>query len=172
MFAVKQGRKFAPAAAALLLTASLSAAAVNPNELLEPEKAFRITARALDERNAEVEFRIAKGYYMYRNRFSFASESGKPLAEVEIPRGTEKVDEFFGRTETFRDLVRIRVPLSPADAKAGSVNLKVTSQGCADVGVCYAPLEQTVRVDFRTPPRQRGSAGRAFPEAGISGTAK
>ena len=116
------------------------------DELLDPEKAFRISARALDTRSVEVEFRIAEGYYMYRDRFSFATESGERLAEVEIPRGTLKEDQFFGRTETFRRLVRIRVPVSPGDAARGSVKLKVTSQGCADVGVCYVPLEQSVQV--------------------------
>lgn len=116
------------------------------DELLDPEKAFRISARALDERSVEVEFRIADGYYMYRDRFSFATESGQQLADVEIPRGTLKEDQFFGRTETFRRLVRIRVPVSPEDAANGNVNLKVTSQGCADIGVCYTPLEQLVRV--------------------------
>ena len=116
------------------------------DELLDPEKAFRISARALDERSVEVEFSIADGYYMYRDRFSFATESGQQLADVEIPRGTLKEDQFFGRTETFRRLVRIRVPVSPGDAARGSVKLKVTSQGCADVGVCYVPLEQSVRV--------------------------
>jgi thioredoxin:protein disulfide reductase len=40
-------------------------------ELLEPEKAFRISARPLDERSIEVEFRIADGYYMYRRRLSW-----------------------------------------------------------------------------------------------------
>ena len=115
-------------------------------ELLDPEKAFRVSARALDSRHVEVEFRIANGYYMYRDRFSFATEAGRPLAEVEIPRGAPKEDPFFGRTETFRHLVKIRVPVSAEDAARGSVNLKVTSQGCADAGVCYLPLEQTVRV--------------------------
>lgn len=115
-------------------------------ELLDPEKAFRISARALDERNVEVEFKIADGYYMYRDRFRFATESGHTLAEVEIPRGKIKEDEFFGKSETFRDLVKIRVPLSPQDAARGAVVLKVTSQGCSDKGVCYVPLEQTVRV--------------------------
>lgn len=148
MLAVKPSAKFASAVAVLALAVATSATAVAPDELLEPEKAFRITARALDERSAEVEFRIAEGYYMYRNRFALATESGRPLADVEIPRGEEKEDEFFGKTETFRDLVRIRVPLAPGDLKAGGVNLKVTSQGCADVGVCYTPLEQVVRVSL------------------------
>jgi thiol:disulfide interchange protein DsbD len=151
-------------AAALLgfaALAALPALAQNPGELLDPDKAFRISARALDERHAEVEFKIARGYYMYRNRFSFATDSGKPLADVEIPRGKEKEDPFFGKTETFRDLVRIRVPLALRDVKAGAVNLKVTSQGCADVGVCYAPLEQSVRVDLAKP------AGAASPARAI-----
>lgn len=138
-------------AAALLGFAAVAApqaSALNPDQLLAPEKAFRISARVLDRRSVEVEFRIAQGYYMYRNRFSFATESGRLLAEVEIPRGEEKVDAFFGRSETFRDLVRIRVPLAPEDLKAGGVRLKVTSQGCADVGVCYAPIEQLVGVSL------------------------
>jgi len=128
------------------LPASAQLVPAPKTELLDPEKAFRISARALDERNVEVEFKIADGYYMYRDRFTFATESGKRLADVEIPRGTPKEDQFFGKTETFRHLVRIRVPVTPQDTAKGSVNLKVTSQGCADIGVCYVPLEQTVRV--------------------------
>ena len=115
-------------------------------DLLEPEKAFRISARALDERNVEVEFRIARGYYMYRHRFAFATESGKPIEDAQIPRGEMKEDQFFGKQETFRDLVRIRVPIPAQEAAKGLVSLKVASQGCADKGVCYVPLEQTVRV--------------------------
>jgi len=136
--------------ASTLALAALPAAAqlFGEPELLEPEKAFRLSARALDERNVEVEFKIADGYYMYRDRFSFATESGKPLAEVEIPRGKLKEDQFFGKTETFREAVRIRVPVSPEDAAKGNVNLKVTSQGCSDKGVCYVPLEQIVRVSL------------------------
>lgn len=136
------------------------AVAVDPDELLVPEKAFRISARALDDRTAEIEFKIAKGYYMYRHRFSFATESGKPLADVEIPRGEVKVDEFFGKTETHRNLVRMRVPLQPEEAKSRVVKLKVTSQGCADVGVCYAPLEQTVRVNLPGTASRAPAAGR------------
>lgn len=114
-------------------------------ELLEPEKAFRISTRALDERNVEVHFQIADGYYMYRDRFRFETARGQLLADVEFPKGKIKEDPFFGKTETYRREVRIRVPVSAQDAARGTVRLKVTSQGCADVGVCYVPLEQSVR---------------------------
>ena len=60
---------------ALLLAAALALGAgpamaqlFGGQELLDPDKAFRISARALDARNVEVTFQIADGYYMYRDR--------------------------------------------------------------------------------------------------------
>lgn len=131
---------------ALAAAAAPPAVALDPGELLEPEKAFRISARALDVRNVEIEFRIADGYYMYRDRFVFATESGKRLADVEMPRGKVKEDQFFGKAETFRGSLRVKLRLSPGDVAKGRVKLKVTSQGCADSGVCYVPLDQFVTV--------------------------
>jgi thioredoxin:protein disulfide reductase len=115
-------------------------------ELLEPETAFRISTRALDERHAEVRFEIADGYYMYRDRFRFETAAGKVLADVQLPKGKVKDDPFFGKTETYRREVRVRVPLTQDQIANRRVTLKVTSQGCADVGVCYMPLEQFVEI--------------------------
>lgn len=123
-------------AIALLGTAACAEASLFGSDgLLEPEKAFR----------------IAEGYYMYRDRFSFATESGRRLADVEIPRGKLKKDQFFGTTETFRHLVRMRVPISAGDAAKGTVTLRVISQGCSDRGVCYVPLEQSISVKLPKP---------------------
>lgn len=47
-------------------TGAVSAAGTD--DLLEPEKAFRISTRALDATTIEVSFAIAEGYYMYRER--------------------------------------------------------------------------------------------------------
>ena len=77
-------------------------AALSQDDLLEPEKAFQISTRALDERNVDVRFRIADGYYMYRDRFKFETADGKVLADVELPPGKLKKDEFFGETQTYR----------------------------------------------------------------------
>jgi thioredoxin:protein disulfide reductase len=134
------------AAALALIAAPAAAQLFGDAELLEPDKAFRISARALDARNVEVTFQIAEGYYMYRERFKFASAEGKPLTGVEIPHGKVKEDQFFGKQETFRDFVRIRVPVSTADAAKGSITLNVISQGCADKGICYIPQTQQVKV--------------------------
>ena len=144
-------RAFLLAVILALVSAPATAQLFGNPELLEPEKAFRISARALDARNVEVTFQIADGYYMYRDRFSFATEGGQPLKGVEIPRGKVKEDQFFGKQETFRDFVRIRVPLSAVDAAKGSVTLTVTSQGCSDKGICYIPQLQRVKVPLPKP---------------------
>jgi len=108
------------------------------DNLLEPEKAFRFSARALDGA-IEVNFAIADGYYMYRDKFAFAAEgnSAVRLGAPELPRGARHKDEFFGEVETYRKEVRIRIPAQGE----GRFDLKVVSQGCADVGVCYVPME-------------------------------
>jgi len=129
-----------------LAAAAVPAHAVSPDELLEPEQAFRISTQPLDERNVQVSFEIAEGYYMYRDRFKFETGLGRVLADVELPPGERKRDPFFGETETYRRQVTMRVPLSGEDAARGRVKLKVTSQGCSDQGVCYTPLEQLVEV--------------------------
>ena len=112
-------------------------------ELLEPEKAFAMSARSLDARTVEVSFAIAEGYYMYRERFKFALEDGAPakLGAPQLPKGERKKDEFFGDVETYRKEVRVRIPVEGASTQAQSLKLLVTSQGCADVGVCYVPME-------------------------------
>ena len=107
-------------------------------ELLEPEKAFSFSARALGEDAVEVSFAIADGYYMYRERFKFEARNAR-LGPVELPRGLRKKDEFFGDTEVYRNAVHIRVPV--AAGGADPLQLVVTSQGCADIGVCYVPME-------------------------------
>ena len=110
------------------------------DELLEPEKAFRFSARAVAEDAIEVEFRIADGYYMYRDRFRFEAQGGAVrLGKPEFPPGLAHKDEFFGEQQVYRKEVRIRVPAQGT----GNLDLKVTSQGCADVGVCYVPMDST-----------------------------
>ncbi|HEX2198055.1 MAG TPA: protein-disulfide reductase DsbD [Burkholderiales bacterium] len=116
------------------------------DDLLEPEKAFRFSARTLDASTVEVSFDIADGYYMYRERFKFAAQGNAQvtLGTPELPPGKKHKDEFFGEVETYRGAVRILLPVRGE----GRFELNVTSQGCADVGVCYVPMESaaTLRV--------------------------
>jgi thiol:disulfide interchange protein DsbD len=130
----------------LTLLIGLFAAAVAAQDLLEPEKAFRISARALDPATVEVRFDIARGYYMYREKFAFAAIPPEiKLGPAVFPKGETKKDEFFGVMETYRKHVAVTLPVQGASE---TLKLEVTSQGCADIGVCYPPQVQTVEVKF------------------------
>lgn len=110
-------------------------------DLLAAEAAFRLSTRMKDANTAELSFDIAPGYYMYRERFKVEGAGvGKPI----IPRGTVKFDPTFNRNmQTHRDSVVVLVPVKGAMP----LQLTVTSQGCADAGVCYPPLVQKVVLD-------------------------
>ena len=124
-----------------LVLASPAPRAAGGDDLLEPDKAFRFSARALDAATLEVRYRIADGYYMYRERFRFAAEpGGVKLGAAQFPPGEVHEDQFFGRVETYRGDLRFLVPVDDAGG-ADAFKLKVTSQGCADSGVCYVPYD-------------------------------
>ncbi len=125
----------------VLLMCSGFAQAAEP-ELLEPEKAFAFSARVVAPDAIEVRYVIAKGYYLYRDKFRFTLEPAAAAAGApRLPPGIIKKDEFFGKVAVYRDEVRIALPVT-AGGQDGRVVLIAVSQGCADVGVCYVPVEQ------------------------------
>ncbi len=127
----------------VLLGASLFARAAD--DFLEPERAFALSAKALDGRQLELTFGIAPGYYLYGDKFSFQA-AGATLGDAVLPLGKTKFDETFQKdVETHRGQVRIVLPVERA---AGEFRLKVGSQGCADRGLCYPPQQQEVAVSL------------------------
>jgi thiol:disulfide interchange protein DsbD len=128
-------------------------------ELLEPEKAFAFSARVVAPDAIEVRYVIAKGYYLYRDKFRFTLEPAAAAAGApRLPPGIIKKDEFFGEVAVYRDEVRIALPVA-AGGQDGRVVLIAVSQGCADVGVCYVPVEQ--KTELRLAAAGRAPAGGA-----------
>ena len=98
----------------LLALAALPAFAEEP---LEPEQAYRFSARAIDAKTVEARWQIADGYYMYREKFRFTAEPATvKLGEPTFPAGKVKDDEFFGKVETYREEVAIRIPVEAGGA--------------------------------------------------------
>ncbi|HZD20861.1 MAG TPA: protein-disulfide reductase DsbD domain-containing protein, partial [Burkholderiales bacterium] len=123
----------------LLFLIAVFAVGASAADLLEPEQAFRFSAREADGA-VEVRFAIADGYYLYRDRLRFEATGNVQLGKPQFPEALPHKDEFFGDMPIYRNDVRIRVPLRGD----GSYELKVVSQGCADAGVCYVPMESHV----------------------------
>ncbi|HEY0336803.1 MAG TPA: protein-disulfide reductase DsbD domain-containing protein, partial [Burkholderiales bacterium] len=94
---------------AFLTLFALPASAGSPEDLLEPDQAFRFAARALGRDAVEVLYQIAPGYYLYRDKFKFAIDPATlELGPPDLPQGELKKDEFFGEVQTYRGEVRIR----------------------------------------------------------------
>ncbi|MBR8296718.1 protein-disulfide reductase DsbD [Burkholderia cenocepacia] len=128
----------------VLVLGGLSAARA-ADDFLDPSVAFKFSASE-SPGQVDVRFKIANGYYMYRERFAFAVKSGQAtLGEPQYPAGHVKFDQTFQKNvETYRDEVVVHVPVKQA---AGPFELAVTSQGCADEGICYPPAEHVMKVD-------------------------
>ena len=149
----------------LLLAAGLlcALAAHADTKLLPPEQAFRFSARALDDRTLEARFAVTDGYYLYRDKMAFYLDPGlAPVAAPALPPGKIKEDAFFGKSETYRGDVVVRLPL-PESAAGKALVLVADSQGCADAGVCYPAYRQKVTVAVPEAGRGPGALVDAFP---------
>jgi thiol:disulfide interchange protein DsbD len=111
-------------------------------QLMAPEKAFRIQGRQIDASTVVFYFSMEPGYVLYHDRFKF---SGADIERVELPTPESRFDRVLGKTVLFYGgsvsaKVVIRQSSSPATVVA-------TAQGCAqDIGVCYPPVSVTHRV--------------------------
>ena len=121
------------------------------DELLEPDKAFAIDISSVDDSTLQVTWDIADGYYMYRDRIRFSTDTpGMELGEPSLPAGKIKDDEFFGKIAVFRNQVTATIPVTrsgtigfqvenalaaTAAAWALDLNWEVIEAGLADVVV-------------------------------------
>jgi thiol:disulfide interchange protein DsbD len=139
----------------LLSTAStaLDQATDYEQDLLEPELAFAFSATVEDDSTLQVSWKIADGYYMYRDRMRFSSETpGVELGEPSLPAGKIKEDEFFGKIATFRNQATVTIPVIRKASAPTTIQLKAVSQGCADIGVCYPPHTQLAQLEMPAAP--------------------
>jgi thiol:disulfide interchange protein DsbD len=160
-----------PLLALLLLVLPAAVPAVAGDvELLPVEQAFHFTA-APRGKVVRIEARIAEGYYLYRDRVSVEPLDGVTLGALDKPPGKVKQDPFFGDVQVYRGRVRFEVPVRAPAPGSRRVRLSLTSQGCADVGVCYPPHTQILDVTLAAAALQTEAVpatGSASPGAGLS----
>lgn len=115
--------------------------------LLPAERAFELVSARRDGDLLRLEWVIAPGYYLYRQRLAFETLPPSPavLGAPLLPAGVPKHDEHFGDVEIYRETLQAELPLKPAHAPL--VQLRVRFQGCADAGVCYPPVTRVIEVE-------------------------
>jgi len=116
------------------------------DEFLDPDQAFQLSVRVLDAKRLELSYRVAPGYYLYRERFKFTAPDAK-LGEPQIPPGKKHYDTALEQdVETYHDGVVVVLPVVSAGK---AFTLHATHQGCADKGLCYPPQPRSVAVTLK-----------------------
>ncbi|MBS0213476.1 MAG: protein-disulfide reductase DsbD [Proteobacteria bacterium] len=145
----------------LALAGAPAARAVDASDLLPVDQAFTPSAHALDGNRIELDWGIAKGYYLYRERIHASADAGFGTTTLQLPEGIHKHDPFFGDVQIYHDRVVAVLtgtqatgphPNPPPQAGEGvitsarNVSVTIQYQGCADAGVCYPPQKRTLQV--------------------------
>ena len=123
---------------AALLALLPAAYAVDASKLLPPEQAFAPQVLAAQD-GINVQFAVADGYYLYQSKIEAVTEPAGLLGEATFSPGEIKEDEFFGKQTVYHRAAQINWPYQ--QKPTAGYRLSLTYQGCADVGVCYPPVQ-------------------------------
>ncbi len=113
-------------------------------ELLPVDEAFTMNARFDKPNELTVAWQVAPGYYLYRDKLTFAVAGGIELGAANLPKGVAHTDDNFGDVEIFRDYIEAKIPFARASPDAVDIELTAGFQGCKDASICYPPGEQSM----------------------------
>ncbi len=116
------------------------------DEFLPVDKAYQWDAK-VQNGQLKIHWQIAKGYYLYQERFKFRLADGTNLSPS-YNQGTMKYDELFEReTMIHHDEAIASFDLSQLP---DSFDIKLEYQGCAEAGLCYPPQKHQLHIDSKT----------------------
>jgi len=120
------------------------------DELLTADKAFQFFVNTKDGTTLHLNWVIAEGYYLYRNKIKLRllNNNKVNLGRYQIPHGTPKHDEAFGKVEIFHQQLAFDVALLRKTRASEPIILDVDFQGCADRGVCYPPMTKQISLQL------------------------
>ncbi len=149
---IRSVHRAARALAVLLALVAAPAAYAVEEDFLPVEQAFEY-ALTTEPGSLVVSYNIHEGYYLYRQRISFATETpGITLGAADFPKGLPHHDDYFGEQEIYRGAAAFRVPYTLTGKAPAAIDLKLKLQGCADKGLCYPPQIWTAHVALAAAP--------------------
>lgn len=93
-----------------------------------------------NQHELNLNWNVKQGFYLYRKQISITPAQAS-VGEPVLPAGEWHEDEFYGKSEIYRQ--QLTVPVTVHQAAKGAT-LTVTYQGCADAGLCYPPETKVV----------------------------
>jgi len=135
-----------------LSTVTVVSPGVSSPEFLPVEEAYQLSVEIEDQGHVRVYWQIEEAYYLYQHRFKFQLEDGSgPIdLSIDFPDAITHHDEYFGEVKIYYHNADISLELQRDINLSRPASLIVTSQGCADAGLCYPPQKQHFKIDFST----------------------
>ena len=121
---------------------------VSNNEFLPFQDAYKLSVNFSDD-VLNFDWEIADGYYLYKSKINvFAHDANTQIHNMVFSDSQNKFDEFFNENmEIFYDSATMTATYVSSDK---ILQLKLLSQGCADIGFCYPPQEQWIQINLET----------------------
>ena len=126
----------------LLCSASASAGlfdAPGRSNFVPADRAFAFDFQQ-NQHDLNLSWHIKDGYYLYRKQITLTTKDAA-IVDPSLPPGEWHEDEFYGKSEIYRQRLTLPITLTQAGKAA---TLTVTYQGCADAGFCYPPETKVV----------------------------
>ena len=147
---------------ALLVASHPAGLASQDDEFLDVDEAFTYTVSQRPG-TLVVDFTIAPGYYLYRDRMS-VTDSLEQEMPLDFSPAEQKYDPNFDEVmAVFHEAARMEADISGT----GGV-LVLEYQGCADDGLCYPPQKREIDVGGAPSPASGGGAAEAAGSSGLS----
>lgn len=144
---------------------------LSQDEILHPDEAFKVSAEVIDNK-VQVKWAIEDGYYLYKEKFGFGSETeAVTLGAAELPPGEFKNDKYLGEVHIHHDDVVAAVPYKTS-GNASELTLKVRYQGCAEAGLCFPPQHKLFTLKLPETVTAQGLMPTAKPVSGTSNLAQ
>lgn len=121
---------------------------IQEDEFLSPDVAFKLDISVINVENLNANFKVAPGYYLYKDRIKFAIKdvnTGK-IEAINLPAGEIKNDPNFGKQEVYHHDFDAKIQLSAAKNPI----IQTTYQGCSEKGLCYAPVTKNIALTLAT----------------------
>ncbi len=116
-------------------------------EPLPINQAFAFTAKVEPPNTLVLHWKMAPGYYLYRDRFHFKriKPQNAYLANQDLPPGLTRKDDIVGTYQVY--MQQLSLPLTILNNQGNTSSIEVDYQGCSDAGFCYPPTRRLVSFD-------------------------
>lgn len=111
---------------------------------LPQDKAFALTTSIKNGNEIWLQWKIAPGYYLYRDRIHVNIDPNI-ASPIHLPKGKLKRDALVGNYEIYAKQLTIPVFLQ---TKNQTVQLNVEYQGCSSAKFCYPPVHKSIMLNL------------------------